>query len=198
MCALYQKEHIVASCRLQGTYTPANGAAKTDLLTNQAGRFQVDSPVLAHYNFTSNGPTFCVDAVSRSRLTFPHTLVLPPLANATITAISLLTVPARSDAAMQALFGSMAAAVPEQLWAQVYGMFGYPIDSKQVRWWADHGERCVFLQCPGNWQQQQRTAALRQPATIVFCSGVQGNNAGSRTAVNSIWLVLGGLASCAS
>lgn len=160
-------EQIPLCCflSLQGTYTPANGAAKTDLMTNQAGRFQVDSPVLAHYNFTSSGPTVCVDAVSRSRLTFPHSLVLPPLANATITAISLLMVPARAGATMQALYGSMAAAVPEQLWAQVYAMFGYPMDSKKVRLWTYHGERYVSCSAQATGWQQQSSTAARHPAT---------------------------------
>lgn len=98
--------------------------------TDAHGRFTIASPALAAYTFASTGASSCVDAVSGSALAFPHSVVLPPLANATITAISLLTVPARSDSALVAKYGSMAEVVPEELWTDVYGMFGHAASDK--------------------------------------------------------------------
>jgi len=116
---------------LQVTYAPASGQER-QLSTDTAGRFLVDKPQLARYTFTSTGDGVCVDAVSGSKIAFPLTLTLPPLANATITAISLLTVPARSDADLVAKYGSMSQAVPQELWADVYGMFGYAANDAKV------------------------------------------------------------------
>ena len=88
---------------------------------------------MARYAFSSSGSGVCVDAVSGAALAFPFNITLPPLANATITAISLLTVPARSDPVLQAKYGQMQEVVPQDLWADVYGMFGYAPDAAEVR-----------------------------------------------------------------
>lgn len=103
---------------------------ESKISTDTQGRFTVASPALATYTFAPTGASSCVDAVTSSVLAFPHTVVLPPLASATITAISLLTVPARSDSALLAKYGSMAEVVPEELWTEVYGMFGYAASDK--------------------------------------------------------------------
>lgn len=98
--------------------------------TNAAGRFTINTPALATYTFTSSGRDSCVDDVTNTAVAFPYMLVLPPLTNATVTAISLLAVPARADPVMQAKYGSMAEVVPADLWTDVYGMFGYAADAK--------------------------------------------------------------------
>jgi hypothetical protein len=115
---------------LQGTYKPSVAGEQQQLTTEAAGRFTVTAPVLAVYTFASSGAGVCVDAVSGSPLAFPYSLSLPPLANATVTAIALLTVPARSDPALVAKYGSMQEVLPQELWTEVYGMFGH--DDAQV------------------------------------------------------------------
>lgn len=115
--------------------------------TDAHGRFTIASPALATYTFASTGASSCVDTVTGSALVFPHTVVLPPLANATITAISLLTVPARSDSALVAKYGSMAEVVPQELWTEVYGMFGHAASDK-VRVLL-HGRLCLK---PQSWR----------------------------------------------
>jgi hypothetical protein len=114
----------------QVIYTPVGGGAPQQLTTDAAGRFSVDEPALANYAIASTGVGVCVDSVSGSPLSFPFSLALPPLANATVTAISLLTVPARSDASLVAKYGPMAEALPQELWTEVYGMFGHASDAK--------------------------------------------------------------------
>lgn len=80
----------------------------------------MDRPVLAKYTFASTGAGVCQDAVMLSDLQFPINITLPPVEGATVTAISLLTVPAaRSSWALTN------ATLPQELWAGVYGMFGY-------------------------------------------------------------------------
>lgn len=119
---------------MQGTYAPALIEQGLVLSTDDAGRFSVKAPTLARYTFNSTSVGVCVDAVSGGEVAFPFAITLPPLANATITAISLLTVPARSDLVLQAKYGSMSEVVPQELWAEVYGMFGYPAaDAAKVR-----------------------------------------------------------------
>jgi hypothetical protein len=110
------------------------GGEAVSLTTTADGQFVVQTPALATYAFTSTAADVCVDAVSKSRVAFPLSITLPPLASATITAISLLTVPARADSAMQAKYGSMAEVVPVDLWNEVYGMFGYAADAKVSLW----------------------------------------------------------------
>lgn len=118
---------------MQGTYKPVGQGAEQQVSTDTAGRFTVTSPVLATYTFVSSGAGSCVDKVTASSLAFPYTLVLPPLANATITAISLLAVPARADAVLQAKHGSMTEVVPAELWTDVFAMFGYTANAKVRR-----------------------------------------------------------------
>jgi hypothetical protein len=116
---------------LQGTYTPLAGGEAHPVSTDTKGRFTVDSPALATYSFLPSGfEGSCVDDVTNLPMAFPYTLVLPPLSNAAVTAISLLTVPARSDTDLRAKYGSMEEVVPEDLWTEVYGMFGYKADDK--------------------------------------------------------------------
>lgn len=105
---------------------PADGGQERTVTTDAAGRFVVDTPAVAQYTFSSTGTGVCVDAVSGTATAFPYSLTLPPLPNATITAISLLTVPARSDAALVAKYPELATGgVPQELWSEVYAMFGY-------------------------------------------------------------------------
>lgn len=128
---------LYACCALQGTYKPAAGGEEVSLATTAEGQFVVQAPALATYWFMSTAADVCVDAVSKSRVAFPLSITLPPLASATVTAISLLTVPARADTAMQAKYGSMAEVVPVDLWTEVYGMFGYAADAEvslQAAW----------------------------------------------------------------
>lgn len=116
---------------MQGTYKPTGTGDERAVTTDSRGRFTVATPALATYTFASTGASSCVDAVLGSALTFPHKVVLPPLANATITAITLLMVPARADPNMQQLMdSSMAEVVPVELFDAVYGMFGYAADDK--------------------------------------------------------------------
>ncbi len=115
---------------VQGTYTPVGAGEVRQVTTDATGHFTVSTPALATYTFTSSGPSSCVDDATNTAVSFPYTLALPPLANATVTAISLLAVPARADVALQAKYGSMTEVVPADLWTDVYGMFGYAADSK--------------------------------------------------------------------
>ena len=55
----------------------------------------------------------------------------------TVTAITLLTVPARADSAMVAKYGSMTDVVPVELFDEVYAMLGYTKSSSEVR-------TCIF------------------------------------------------------
>jgi hypothetical protein len=107
----------------------AGGEARS-ISTDAAGRFTVDAPALATYSFVTSGFSSCVDDVTNLPVAFPYTLALPPLSNAAVTAISLLTVPARSDADLRTKYGSMNEVVPDELWTEVYGMFGYKPDDK--------------------------------------------------------------------
>jgi hypothetical protein len=50
----------------------------------------------------------------------------------TVTAITLLTVPARADSAMAAKYGSMTDVVPVELFDEVYAMFGYTKSNSEV------------------------------------------------------------------
>lgn len=123
-------EPVAVTAVMQGTYTPVGAGQASAVSTDEAGRFTVTAPVLATYSFASAGTGSCVDDVSNSEVSFPMSLVLPPLAHATVTAISLLAVPARADAAVQATYGPMTEVVPAELWTDVYGLFGYPADDK--------------------------------------------------------------------
>jgi hypothetical protein len=96
-----------------------------EITTNEEGRVTLDAPAQAVYAFQSSGAGVCVDAVSKSRVSLPLMVTLPPVPNATITAVSLLTVPARGDRNMVAKYGAMSQVVPEELWKEVYGMFGH-------------------------------------------------------------------------
>jgi hypothetical protein len=118
---------------MQGKYEPVGPGAEQVVSTDAEGRFTVTSPVLATYTFVSSGRTSCVDDVTDSSLAFPYTLVLPPLDDVAVTAISLLTVPARADADMQAKYGRMTEVIPAALWTDVYGMFGYTANGKVRR-----------------------------------------------------------------
>jgi hypothetical protein len=121
---------------LQGTYTPLTGGEVRPVSTDAEGRFTVDSPALATYSFIPSGSDrSCVDDVTDLPAAFPYTLVLPPLSIAAVTAISLLTVPAKSDIDLRAKYGSMDEVVPEDLWTEVYGMFGYKADDKVGNPW---------------------------------------------------------------
>lgn len=125
---------------MQGAYRPASGLQGSTFTTSTAGRFTIDQPALALYNITSTGTGVCVDAVSNSEVAFPYTLTLPPVANVTVTAISLLTVPARSDQSLQTKYPQLSPdVVPAELWTEVYAMFGY-VASGQVR--SDGGREC--------------------------------------------------------
>lgn len=106
---------------LQGVYAPELAAdVSLPITTDAGGRFVVDRPALAKYTFASTGAGVCQDAVMLSDLQFPIHIILPPVESATVTAISLLTVPAaRSSWALAN------ATLPQQLWAGVYGLFGY-------------------------------------------------------------------------
>lgn len=114
---------------MQGLYIPAAAAGRREITTNSEGRVTLDAPAPAQadYAFSSTGAGVCVDAVSKARVSLPLMVTLPSVTNATmvITALSLLTVPARADRSMQAKYGSMTQVVPEELWKEVYGMFGH-------------------------------------------------------------------------
>lgn len=125
--------YAAAAGPLQGSYSPTSGASGMSLATDSTGSFTVSSPALARYSFSSTGPAVCVDAVSGLAVGFPHNLVLPPVEGVTVTAITLLTVPARADSAMVAKYGSMADVVPVGLFDEVYAMFGYPKTNSEVR-----------------------------------------------------------------
>lgn len=134
----------VHGCCLQGTYQPAVGGQQQEVATNSAGRFSVATPVLATYSFASSGPGSCVDAVTEAPLAFHYTLMLPPLANATVTAIALLTVPARADAGALGQTG----AVPAELWTEAYGMFGHQADAQVGGSKLEQGDRSLLCSSP--------------------------------------------------
>lgn len=125
-------QQVMINCLhdMQGTYKPLAGGEARAVSTDTAGRFALDSPALSTYTFVSSGSTSCVDDVTDLPMAFPYTLVLPPLSNAAVTAIFLLTVPARSDADLLTKYGFMDEVVPEDLWTELYGMFGYQSNDK--------------------------------------------------------------------
>lgn len=109
------------------------------------------TPATASYNFSSNKDvSACQDGVTGVNLTFPWTLALPARAQATITAIALLTVPAASDADVHSMYADVAtnndAFVPGYLWDHVYGMYGYDGTKMGVSRWLPAFEefQCVF------------------------------------------------------
>ena len=174
-------------CSLQGTYAPVGSGTERAVYTDAHGRFTVTSPALATYTFASTGASSCVDAVTGSALAFPHTVVLPPLANATITAISLLTVPARSDSALVAKYGSMAEVVPQELWTEVYGMFGHAASDK-VRgllrgWLCLSIQLCRLHMLPGS---ARATVAEYSANVYSICNGQTRNKCSNAYALSDM------------
>lgn len=128
-------------CVLQGKYQELASSSIQQLVTNGTGQFTIAKPALANYRFSSSyASSICQDSVTGTRLTFPWSLAMPARSQATITAISLLTVPASSDAQVQVEHASATTnnddIVPGYLWNHVYGMFGYNATQMGVRTWS--------------------------------------------------------------
>jgi hypothetical protein len=123
----------------QGQYKELLTGSSQRLATDNAGQFVVTTPATALYNFSSSKDlSACKDGVTGINLAFPWTLAMPARAQATITAIALLTVPAASDADVHHAYADTTtnkdAFVPGYLWDHVYGMYGYDGTKMGVSW----------------------------------------------------------------
>lgn len=82
------------------------------LVTDAQGMFIVDQPLDGMYKFSSDlKNSSCVDSLTGVPITFPMMQQLPASLAATVTAISLLTGPAKSDPAVRNLVSSWGFAV---------------------------------------------------------------------------------------
>jgi len=76
--------------------------APVALTTDMQGQFIVEEPLDGIYKFSSDLPgSRCIDALTGVPVTFPMIQQIPASMSATITAISLLSGPAKSDPAVR-------------------------------------------------------------------------------------------------
>lgn len=74
---------------MQGKYAQLPAGTTRDLLTGDKGMFTVTEPEAASYTFKHGfaGST-CQDALTGVTVSFPYTLSMPAVTNATITGLS--------------------------------------------------------------------------------------------------------------
>ena len=122
----------------QGTYEELLTGEKRVVTTDTLGEFGVPKPQLALYRFSSAlEGSLCVDAITGATVRFPMSLYLPSTVSATITPVSLLTVPVANDPTVTSLYHGKVTdgRAPHYLWTHAYKLFGYDANSLAVRAW---------------------------------------------------------------
>jgi hypothetical protein len=85
-------------------YPQVEGETPLALLTDSQGQFIVDDPLDGIYKFSSAiAGSACIDTLTGVPVTFPMIQQIPATMAATVTAISLLSGPAKSDPAVRQL-----------------------------------------------------------------------------------------------